>query len=267
MLKDKKATLSTMGQDEVVRLAGTLYDAHVKGDYLPLLSLEIPELDIDTAYRIEKAYVAKRLSNEEIAGFKIALTTKAAQERHGVDVPLAGVLFKSGRKKSGLVMHLSQFKKMLIETEIALVIGGEIDRPLRSVDELAGLITHVMPAIEVPDVTFNGQPRGTDSLAANTIARWIITGEKKEVAGIDLNNLTVTLSQNGDTVNQGRGSDVLGDQYGALLWLINCLLEQGWGLKPGHILMTGSFGNILPGQPGTYVADYGDLGKVFFEII
>ena len=47
---------------------------------------------------------------------------------------------------------------------------------------------------------------------------------------------------------------------------LNSAVEQGYKVEPGHILITGALGKLVPGKPGKYVADYGDFGKISFEV-
>jgi 2-keto-4-pentenoate hydratase len=59
---------------------------------------------------------------------------------------------------------------------------------------------------------------------------------------------------------------VMEGQWQALAWLVNRVLEQGYELEPGHLLMTGSIGNMHPAKPGKYVADFAALGQLTFHI-
>jgi 2-keto-4-pentenoate hydratase len=67
-------------------------------------------------------------------------------------------------------------------------------------------------------------------------------------------------------VNRGKGTDALGDQWKAAVWLVNTMVESGWKMEPGHVVITGALGKMIPGRPGKYVADYGGFGKISFEI-
>ena len=86
------------------------------------------------------------------------------------------------------------------------------------------------------------------------------------MAAFDLNAVEVTLSRDGETVNTGKGTDALGDQWQAALWLVNTTLEHGWTIEPGQLIITGALGNMIPGKSGRYIADYGDMGTIAFEI-
>ncbi|MGH7806673.1 MAG: hypothetical protein ACRENT_01110 [Thermodesulfobacteriota bacterium] len=81
-----------------------------------------------------------------------------------------------------------------------------------------------------------------------------------------LNKATVTLTFDGQVINQGKGADALGDQWKAALWLANAIVKQGWKIEPGQMLITGVLGKMIPGKEGKYVADCGILGKIFFEV-
>jgi 2-keto-4-pentenoate hydratase len=71
---------------------------------------------------------------------------------------------------------------------------------------------------------------------------------------------------NSEVVNQGKGTDALAGQWKAALWLVNTMVKQGWKIEPGHIIITGALGRMVPGKPGNYIADYGNLGTITFEI-
>jgi len=56
------------------------------------------------------------------------------------------------------------------------------------------------------------------------------------------------MTQDGFTVNQGKAKDAMGDQWEALLWLVNGAIEQGCLIEQGHIMITGAVGHIVPGK-------------------
>ncbi len=253
---------------QVADLADALIKAHNEGKPIPVLSIQHPSLDVSMAYRVQKAYVEKRLSKEKIAGFKAGLTTEAGQKTFGVDAPLSGVLFESGKLMGDITVDTRLFTQAMIETEIGFMVGKAISSSLKDGAELKACIKAVRPVIELPDMGFVDmkQLKGIDLIAANVAAKQFILGQEKAVAGQDLNTVAVSLSLDGQEVNAGKGTDALGDQWRAALWLVNKVVEQGWKLEPGHILITGALGKMFPGKPGKYVADYGSFGKIAFEL-
>ena len=105
-----------------------------------------------------------------------------------------------------------------------------------------------------------------DLITANVGAAQYIIGNEASVDAVDLNYLSIKIYQERELLGEVSGSNAKGDQWAALLWLVNQVVSQGHQLMPGQILITGSLGKLLPGKPGKYIADYGELGQIQFEI-
>ncbi len=248
--------------------ADLLLKAHRQQALIPVLSSHYPDLDMDAAYGVQHAYVEKRLANDRIAGFKGGLTSKAGQEKFGVNAPLAGVLFASGMKRGAPVIDLSLFNKLMIETEIGFMVNRPVVEPLRDVAELKNTIQTLRPVIELPDLGFADMKKlqGVDIVAADVAAAQFIVGEPRRPAAQDPNSISVRLFRNGVEINAGKGTDAMGDQWQAALWLINTMVGQGYRIEPGQVIITGALGRMRPGKPGTYLADYGDFGRISFVV-
>jgi len=252
----------------VSQLTDILIKAHNENQKIPVLSIQYPGLDVKIAYMVQSAYVKQRLAGDSIAGFKAGLTAEASWKQFGVEGPVAGVLFASGKKNSNCVIDKTAFKTLMMETEIGFVIGKSISHPLKDTAELRDYTWEVVPVIELPELGFADMQKlkGPDIIAANIGSAQFIVGEKQKINNIDLNALQVTLKRDGETVNQGKGADALGEQWKAALWLVNTMVKQGWKIEPGHIIITGALGRMVPGKPGNYIAEYGNLGTITFEI-
>lgn len=252
----------------VSNLADLLIKTQKENQLIPVLSDQYPELDVETAYLVQRAYVKRRLSDDQIAGFKAGLTSEGSQKKFGVTFPVSGVLFASGKNLISPLIDRSMFKIPIIETEIGFLVVKPISHPLKDVSELHKSIKSVLPVIELPDLGFTDLKNlnVVDIIAANVSSSQFIVGTEKDAKSLDLDNITVTLSLNGQVVNQGKGSDALGDQWNAALWLVNAITKQGWKIEPGYILITGVLGKMIPGKEGKYAADFGILGGISFEI-
>lgn len=55
-------------------------------------------------------------------------------------------------------------------------------------------------------------------------------------------------------------------QVNAIKWLINNLINYGYNIKAGSLIITGVIGNMNIGSKGIYMADFDTLGKIHFEI-
>ena len=219
-------------------LAEMLVKAHAEQHPMPVLSTQVPDFDVATAYAVQKAYVEKRLLSEQLGGFKAGLTSEAGQQRFGVDAPLAGLLFTSGKLTGSPVLDSSTFHALMLETEIGFLFKETLAEPLKDVAELQAKVQAVMPVIEIPDLGYADmkQLKGVDIIATNIAAEKFIVGDAQVFDGQDLNAVGVTLSREGEEVNVGKGSDdALGDQWQAALWLVNTLIEQGWSPGGGTV--------------------------------
>lgn len=215
-------------------------------------------LTIDSAYRVQTRSVRKQLDGAIPAGFKAGLTSAPAQARFKADHAVAGVLFAQGALHSASTVSLHEMRGLHIEVEIAMRIGKSIDRPL---DDVAALRTHIdgiAPAIELPNLDY-AQPQALDVIdivATNVAAAKYIVGEFAAPHERDPNSAQVRLVCNDQEMFTGSGTDSLGDQWSAALFLVNKTIEHGWKLEPGQILLTGSLGRMLPATTGHCVASY-----------
>ena len=259
------AAVAWAGISEMADLMLQAFDARKP---FPNVSQIEPTLDIKVAFEVQKAYNQKLLARDRIAGFKGGLTTEAAQKTFGVNHPVPGVLFVSGLREGSPVIQTSDFNTLMLETEVAFVIGEPISGTVKDVAGLQKKIRGAMPSIELPNLALADMKniKAVDIIASNVTAKQFIVGTEKKLEGMDPNQVQVVLTHNGQVVNQGKGTDALGDQWKAALWLVNIMVEQGYRIEPGHILMTGALGRMIPGKPGSYVADFGTLGKISFEI-
>jgi 2-keto-4-pentenoate hydratase len=260
--------LTTSAYAGELELAEQLWQSHRDNQRIPLVSSSHPDLSIEHAYLVQAHYVKKRLKHEKIAGFKAGLTSSAAQNRFNVNQALSGVLFSNGDLSANKSIQLSQFKRLMLETEIGFEIGTAITDLLTTQAELKSHIKAVFPVIELPDIGFTSKPKAVDIIAANVGAAAFIKGQPfTDFADLDLNALTVTLTKEGQVINTGKGIDALGNQWQAVLWLVNHLIKQGWKLEAGQFLITGAVGRMIQAEPGNYQADFGKLGKIGYRIV
>jgi len=232
----------------------------------PLVSQEIEGLTVDQAYEIQEKLLEIRLNKgEEIFGYKAGLTSAPSQKKFGVNEPARGILFKSMLQWPG-TMYQKNFARMFIETEIGFRFGKDIAEPVEDIESLKKAVAIVFPAIELPDLSFTDmkQIKGTDIIAANVVVRKVLIGNA--VVAKDLNAVSVKLFHDGQEITSGLGKNALGDQWEALKWVVNNVLSRGGEVKAGYVVITGCVSKLLPAKPGKYVADYGDFGKIEFEV-
>jgi 2-keto-4-pentenoate hydratase len=261
-------SLSSCQNIPVTDIAVDLEEARSNQQTFPLLSEKYPSLKRPTAYAIQRLYVRERIGNEKIAGYKAALTSAGARKQLNADRAATGVLFGTGWKDSGVTIRASEFQYPLIETEIGYVIKKPILDKLRSVSDVRSYIYGVVPAIEIPDLGYKSLEavKLEDFVATNSASASFILGDPVGVKYLDTNTTTVSLRKNGQVINTGVGSDAMGNQWEALYWLINHIIDQGYTIGEGQVLLTGALGEVLPCEPGSYEADFGNVGTVSFTV-
>ena len=239
------------------------------GRPMPALSVYYDELDLDTAYAIQRALVESALGTRKIGGYKAGFTTAAAREKYRLDEPVSGVLFADGRREDGADIALDDFKSLMLEVEIGYVLRSPITRSLHSVEDLKTYVREAVPAIEMPDLNY-ANPAGLnarDIVATNVAVSAYLVGRPMPLRDLsEVNSIEVALYRDEELIDQGKAFDAMGNQLEALLWLINDLVARGWPLRADDVLITGTLGKINPGVAGHYRADYGRGGSVNFSV-
>jgi 2-keto-4-pentenoate hydratase len=101
-------------------------------------------------------------------------------------------------------------------------------------------------------------------LADNGQQRSVVIGAPLPLASdIDPAQIAVRVQLNGQEVATGFGSAVLGNPLNSVRWLAAKLVEYGRSLRPGDIVMTGSFVRQFALHPGdAAVAEFSGFGRV-----
>lgn len=243
-----------------------LASQHRAGEPFSHASRDVAVPDVASAYRIQKAFVRHRYGWGDIAGYKGGLTAQPAWEKFGLAAPVIGVLATEGARQGTVAS--SDYAKLMIETEIAYRFNARIDAPVADIATLKTLVDGVAPAIELPDLGFADLPNlnGRDLIAANVSARGFIVGQW-QAPTVDVNGITTRLYRNGVLVSEGKATDAMGDQWQALLTLVNILVAQNRAIEPGQFIITGALGKMVPGEVGEYRGEFGVLGEVGFGVV
>lgn len=260
-----------MGEAEtpqIAALADRMMQAYRAGAPYPVLTREEPFFDLDTAYLVQSAFARRRLHGGGAGGFKVGVGDVPAQDRLAVHHPLIAVLTREGRREPGSTLSLAAYKRMIVETEICLIVGEAITEELPDVAALKRKIATIGPAFEMADMRFapDASFRGSDMVAGNVGAAEYVVGPQHAVGSVDLAQVTISLSRDGTVIKEVPKPEAGADPFPIALWFVNCFVRRGWHPQPGHVLLTGLRGAPTPGEPGRYVADYGPLGRVEISV-
>lgn len=236
----------------------------------PPASQVMPTLSEKAAYRLQAQLVAAQLARDRIDGFKAGMM-KPEQQRSYQTAPFFGVLLASGARTAPTELRLRDFRQIILETELGYEFSQSIAKPISDVAALRPLVKRVRPTVEAGDKAFTSGAalNGRDFIAANVGSSHFVRGPGLDLAnlGLDLNQVKPRLYRDGELVSEGIGTDSLGDQWTALLYLVNEIVAEGYAIQPGQIIITGSLGAVYAGGAGDYRADYGPLGELRFTVV
>src|SRR5215213_3250564 len=102
----------------VERAAMRLLEAHERRERFAPLPPELAPRSLREAYAIQDLFVALRSDRlGPIAGYKIALSSAEMRRFVGVDAPQAGVVLRSGIRRSPARVRASDYVRLLVEFE------------------------------------------------------------------------------------------------------------------------------------------------------
>ena len=227
-----------------------------------------PAATLGEAYEVQGRIIARhRARGDRVAGYRGGLMSQASMAGRGVSAPLVGVMFASGRARSGGTVSLCGYRRAALELKLGFVFG----KPVRSeagLSRLGDAVANVVPVADLPDIAYRDPDHygAADMVAANITAARYVVGASHRVAGVDLDALKVSLTRDGEPVTSGLGRESLGSQWGGLRAVARQVLATGRTIRPGDLVMTGRIGARPWLTPGRYQADYGPLGDVDFTV-
>lgn len=233
----------------IAAAASALLTAEYEQAPIDALTVRQPGLALETAYRVQKAAMARRIAGgARLVGHKAGVTSKAMQEQMGVDEPDSGVLLDDMVLPTGSIMARSVLMQPRVEAEIAFRLGCDLAGPNVSEGEARAAVKEVFLALEVIDTRFTSwRITVADSIADNASCARVVTGPMALLsADMDLAAEPLVVSVDGTAVATGEGRAVLGDPLRALIWLAGRLHRFGDGLRAGQLVLAGAVHASLP---------------------
>lgn len=256
----------------IPRAAQLLDEAYGKHQSITVpLSQQEPTMTIDEAYSIQIQRIESAIAQgEQIAGKKIGLTSVAMQKLLGVDQPDYGHLLQSMEVSNGGTVSLGNLFQPKIEGEIAFVLKTDLVGPNVTAEDVLAATDYVVPAIEIVDSRIKDwKIKLVDTVADNASCGLYILGTNKvKVNDVDLKSVHMELLKNNAVINEGKGTDVLGDPALCVAWLANKLHEYGGTLKAGEVILSGALSAAVEAEPGDqFTASFTTLGEVQIQFV
>ena len=232
-----------------LQLAPAIASAILAGAPLPTFDAT---MTLDEAYDVQHD-VLGLCAPEGLAGIKAGMTSPASQSFFGIDKFLLGGICPKTVQATGWAVPFRAGR--LIECEVALRVDGE-GRPIACA-----------PALELVSLNFSRETdmNATNLLAANLGAEFIVLDEFQPWKE-EFDDLAISLTHNGASVNSGQVQDALGGPSFSAGLICSEASARGYNLTPDWILMTGACGQVVPAAEGRYEAHFGTLGSVHLDI-
>jgi 2-keto-4-pentenoate hydratase len=226
----------------------------------------VPELTAADAYAIAQRNVALRVADgARVVGHKVGLTATAIQEQLGVDQPDYGALLDTMEITDGGSIDIAALIAPRVELELAFHLRTRLAGPGVTVQDVRDATADVQPSIELVDSRVaDWRITLVDTVAdAASSARFVLGGRRVALHQVDVADLDLELERNGEIVERGNSSAVLGNPCESVAWLANALSELGVALEPGHVVLSGTCTRVVAASAGDrFVGHFGELGSV-----
>ena len=242
----------------------TLWQTIQSGQYPPP-GLE-KALTFADAYKIQLAILERHMTaGEQLAGWKVGLSSDATRQMFGLDAPISAYLLTSHRFQSGGSFNCADFRKPIIESELCIMMGQRLRGPGVTREQALAAVAGAAPALELVDMRLNigaDLPLGV----ADGVAQWgFVTGPEVTPypAALDLGAMTAETKRNGEVVASVQGKEAIDDQIQTIAWLANHLAQFDLALEVGQCIMTGSMTKPTPIEKGdTWETTFSSFGTV-----
>ncbi|WP_185972562.1 2-keto-4-pentenoate hydratase [Georgenia yuyongxinii] len=227
---------------------------------------EFPGLDIDLAYRAQDALLQRKLdAGERLIGVKLGLTSRAKQQRMGIDAPLTAWLTDAMALPAGVPAPLDELIHPRVEPEIVFVLGEDLKGPGITAARAMQSVEAVYGGYEIIDSRYTDF-RFTlpDVIADNASAgRYGVGPVALAPRDLDLPVEACLVEVDGEIVDTATAAAVQGHPAEALALAANALAARGHGLKAGWTVLTGGITDAVFLHPGSTVSvHFSHLGTV-----
>jgi 2-oxo-hept-3-ene-1,7-dioate hydratase len=266
-----------LDQPAIHRLALRLDEAERSKTLIRAFTLEQPDLTIEDAYAIQRAWTRLQLQRGRvIKGHKIGLTSKAMQNAVGIAEPDYGVLFQDMFYPDASEIPFARFHAPRIEVELAFVLKTPLQGPDCTVFDVLNATGYVTPALEILETRMHRVDPETgagrkvmDTISDNAAnAALVVGGRPFRPLDADLRWIGALLFRNGQIEETGLAAGVLNHPAHGVAWLANRLAPHGEHLAAGELVLGGSFTRPIDIRKGDTVhADYGPFGSVSCQFV
>lgn len=240
----------------IAKLAEHLENCELNAQDTLKITDDHPEMDWDDAYLIQEEIKRRKIARgTKIAGLKAGLTSFAKMKQMGVETPCFGFVADYGCVPDGGEVKVGELIHPKVEPEIVFVMKHALKGPGCHIGAVLAATDFIMPGIEVIDSRYRDFKFDLKSVIAdNTSAsRFVIGGQIKGPAEVDMRTLGLVMEKNGEVVSLGAGAAVLGHPATAIAMLANHLAARGQEISAGAMILSGGVTEAVAVQAGDHV--------------
>jgi 2-oxo-hept-3-ene-1,7-dioate hydratase len=258
--------------DQIAAAAARLHLAEQTRKPCGQISLDHPEMDMDDAYQVQKAWVAMKIREDrKVIGHKIGLTSRAMQQSSQIDEPDYGTLLDDMVFGEGTDIPMARFIAPMVEVELSFILKDRLQGPNVTLTQVLSATDYVIPTLEIIDARCHRvdpeskRPRKVfDTISDNAANAGIVMGGRPvKPMEVDLRWVSAIMYRNGVIEETGVAAGVLNHPAHGIAWLARKFAPHGIALEPGQVVLAGSFTRPVPARAGdTFHVDYGPLGAI-----
>ncbi|MDF2097179.1 2-keto-4-pentenoate hydratase [Aquibaculum arenosum] len=238
---------------QVLALRGT-------GDQVTPFTESQPGLDITEAYGVgARLRVLREGAGDSVVGRKIGFTNRSIWPEFGINQPIWGYVYASTLQDLAEVQEgfsLSGLPEPKIEPEIILGLG-RAPEPGMDESDLFACLDWVSHGFEIVQSIFPGwRFAAPDTIAGGGLHGALLVGPKRkpgsEVGLEALHAFDIAIQRNGEPMDRGKATNVLGGPLTALRHLVELLPRDPYNppLAAGEVVTTGTLTRAFDAAPG-----------------
>lgn len=225
-----------------------------------------PDIDVVDAYEIQLINIRQKVAEgARVIGHKVGLSSEAMQKMMGVDEPDYGHLLDDMQVYEDKAVVSADYLYPRVEVEVGFILADDLPGAGCTEEDVLAATAAFAPAIELIDTRITDwKIKLCDTIADNaSSAGWVLGEARVSPKDVDIRAIDAVLTNNGETVAEGRSDAVLGNPVTAVAWLARKVEGFGVRLRAGDIVLPGSCTRAIDAPPGShFVADFAGLGSV-----
>ena len=208
-----------------------------------------PELDIETAYRVQDEAFCLRLERgETVSGVSLHAPSDGGTPQTGWLTDAMAVASVTGLARERL-------SRPCVTPELAFVMGKRLAGPGVTAATALAAAERVHGALHVRDSRYAaGSTTPADTVADNcATAHYLLGPVSASVTDLNLALEACILELNGQVLHSGTGMGAHGHPAEALAFVANALASRGHVIEPGWVVLTGAMTKAARVAAGTAV--------------